>query len=531
MINKYKNILFLALFTSFTFSCTDLEENLYDIVTAENTQLTADDLNSLIAPAYASFRGIYWNWNGLLDVYEESSDLIVTPYRVGIGWGDLYITMHKHTWGPTLGHAEGLWSSVYSAITSVNFAIYQIESLEGVEEKESVIYELRALRAIYYYLLLDNFRNVPIVTQFDVPEGFLPEQSSGQEVFSFIESELTEVMPYLSETSNSENYGKVTKWAAYMTLAKLYLNAEVYIGEAKWSDALAEVNEIIDNGGFSLESNYANLFAADNGYNSEVILAIPFDNVYAQGSYYPYKTLYGASQATFNLAGSPWGGSAGIPQFIDTYDEDDERKSISWLGGLQYDSSGEPIILEDGTQLDYTNYMTSVDAAEFNEGYRFIKYEIEMGLDGNQGNDIPFYRYTDALMIKAECLMRLGQTDEAASIVSEVRARAFGNTNPEKATLTASDLTGGSVYDYGKKENGEFITHEGGADIEYGGFLDELAWEFVGEHHRKQDLIRFGVFTTKSWLSHSPNGDYHTIFPIPQSAMETNSNLSQNTGY
>jgi hypothetical protein len=88
----------------------------------------------------------------------------------------------------------------------------------------------------------------------------------------------------------------------------------------------------------------------------------------------------------------------------------------------------------------------------------------------------------------------------------------------------------GSVYDYGLRDvNG--TTHEGGAGIKYGRFLDELAWEFNQEGRRRQDLIRFGVFTEKSWFSHSPNGDYRELFPIPLEAMETNTNLSQNPGY
>jgi hypothetical protein len=92
-------------------------------------------------------------------------------------------------------------------------------------------------------------------------------------------------------------------------------------------------------------------------------------------------------------------------------------------------------------------------------------------------------------------------------------------------------LAGGSAYKYGEYSYGKITKLEGGADIKYGGMLDELAWEFVGEHHRKQDLIRFGVYTTKSWFSHKPNGAFRTLFPIPQSQMNANKNLKQNPGY
>ncbi|MNT63833.1 SusD family protein [compost metagenome] len=133
-------------------------------------------------------------------------------------------------------------------------------------------------------------------------------------------------------------------------------------------------------------------------------------------------------------------------------------------------------------------------------------------------------------MIKAECLLRTGNAAEAATIVSEVRARNF-KTNPTKAVVTGAKLMGGSTYKYGEYSYGTITKFEGGADIQYGGFLDELAWEFVGEHHRKQDLIRFGVYTKKSWFSHKPNGDFRIIFPIPQSQMDANHNLVQNPGY
>lgn len=527
--NKYKIALFSVLLSCA--ACTDLDETLYSDISAEKTQLTAEDLTNIIGPAFSKFRDVYWGWNGLFDLYEESSDLIVTPFRNGIGWGDLYITMHMHTWGPTLGHIDGLWYNAYAGINSANRAMYQIEKLEGVENKEVYINELRALRAMYYYLLYDNFRRVPLVITYDLPKGYLPTQNTDKEVYDFIEKELLETMPSLSEANTQATYGRVTKWAAKMTLAKLYLNSEVYTGTAKWNQALNQVNDIIASGKFSLASNYSDPFVIKNEASVEEIFTIPFDDKFAGGSYYPYKTLYGASQATFDLSGSPWGGSGGIPQFIDTYDSDDERLKDSWLGGLQYTKSGEPLILESGQQLNYINYMSDVNGTEYNEGYRFVKYEIGSGTVASTANDVPFYRYTDALMIKAECLLRTGNASGAAAIVTEIRQRAFKRTDPAKASVSGAKLLGGSVYKYGEYSNGTITKLEGGSDIQYGGFLDELAWEFVGEHHRKQDLIRFGVYTKKSWFSHKPNGGFRIIFPIPQSQMDSNHNLTQNTGY
>ena len=115
-------------------------------------------------------------------------------------------------------------------------------------------------------------------------------------------------------------------------------------------------------------------------------------------------------------------------------------------------------------------------------------------------------------------------------IVTQVRQRSFKSV-PAKATVTGADLSGGSVYKYGVAVNDVIASPEGGADIQFGRFLDELGWEFTMEGRRRADMIRFGVFTKKSWLSHKPNGDFRTIFPIPQDELDKNNNLKQNPGY
>ena len=174
---------------------------------------------------------------------------------------------------------------------------------------------------------------------------------------------------------------------------------------------------------------------------------------------------------------------------------------------------------------------------------------------GAAANDVAFYRLADAMFIKAECLLRLGRDkQQAADLVSAVRARSFDNS--AQALRTVADLEGGSVYEYGYRENtrtgythsGGFapvgepfyteITNEGGADIVLGGLLDDLGWEFVGEHHRRQDLIRFkltdgrNVFNGKSWFCKRATTETHwDYFPIPKPARDANINLVQTAGY
>jgi hypothetical protein len=133
------------------------------------------------------------------------------------------------------------------------------------------------------------------------------------------------------------------------------------------------------------------------------------------------------------------------------------------------------------------------------------------------------------MMMKAECLLRTGKANEAAVIVSTIRARSFPS-NPAKAVVTGAQLQMGSVYDYGRRDY-KVKTYQGGADVLYGRFLDELGWEFNQEARRRQDMIRFGIFTSKSWFSHQPNGDYRRLMAIPANILNTNSKLKQNPGY
>jgi hypothetical protein len=182
-----------------------------------------------------------------------------------------------------------------------------------------------------------------------------------------------------------------------------------------------------------------------------------------------------------------------------------------------------------GKHLFFRNYVAGVDKSDEVDGFRLGKFEIAMGATNRLSNDWPLFRYADILMMKAECLLRTGKADEAATIVTEVRARNF-KSDTEKAVVTGDQLMGGSTYDYGLRNHLK-ETFEGGDDILYGRFLDELGWEFCQEARRRSDMVRFGVFTKKSWLSHSPNGDHRALYPIPGTEIAKNANLTQNPGY
>lgn len=528
---KTKAVLTVFLALLITTACTDLKEEMYSGLAAEDFQATPDDLASLIGPAYVPMRAMMMGWQGYFDVMEEPADIMVTPVRPN-GWydGGTYQRMHRHTWTHTQWQPHNLWNNCFRIINTANRVIYQIESgdipLEG-ELREQTIAELRGLRAWAYYILVDSHGNVPIVTDFSDPD--LPMQNTRREVYDFAVNELWEVLPHLSSHVNTDTYGRFTRWAAYATLAKLYINAETYTGETPDWDLLIEVcDEIIEGGEFMLEANYKDNFTTQNMNSSEIIWSVPYDDVLATQWSQHMKMMHPSHRMVLNMEAQPWGGSCGVPQFIDTYHPNDTRKQDTWIMGTQYH-------LDTGDSLfTYDNYLPSIggdfgDNPTMENGYRMGKYEVEVGAKSALSNDFVIFRYADVLMMKAEALLRSGNASEAAAIVSQVRARAFENS--EDAEVTGADLLQGSSYNYGWYQNGEVVSPEGGDDIQYGRFLDELGWEFAGEARRRQDLIRFGVFTTKTWLNHNPSSEHRTIFPIPEAVMLNNSNLEQNPGY
>jgi starch-binding outer membrane protein, SusD/RagB family len=560
-------------------SCTNLDETLYHSLSEDNISYTDEEIESMSGPVYTNLRYTYWAWEGLFDQCEESSDLIMTPLRPGVGWGAQYILMHKHTYNASIGHFYQTWYYPYVGIGYCN----KLLDMSAIQAKKDKTAELRAMRALYYYILFDIFRNVPLITTSDIPAGFLPVQEKPSVIFDFIVSELEAAKADLPKTSG---YGRMNYYVACMTLAKVYLNHNAWFngdteagftGTEWYQKALEEVNEVIASGSYQLAENYKDPFMADASSCPEVIFSIPLDGTYASANYLSNKCLHSASAATFLYNSAPWDGSCAVPQFMDTYDADDKRKSDTWLYGPQYsykkngiditiyqyndyvkagDTEGlvaTPISTSDGP-LNYSIFVHSIDnpGAYKMEGARFWKQEIVSGQTGSYGTDVCFYRLADAMFIKAECLLRLGTDKQAAAdLVTEVRRRSFP-ANEAKAVRTIADLEGGSRYDYGLRETQvdaggtgvQVFTHEGGDDIELGGLLDDLAWEFVGEHHRRQDLIRFrlkdgsrNVYNGKSRFCYDANSVSPTddvkkdVFPIYQSFLDANINLKQNPGY
>lgn len=520
-------------------SCTKLKNESYDSVIADEFVASGSDLTALVGSAYVPWRHTMLLWNGVVRAQMLTADQDVLPARPN-GWvdGGVYKRLHQHKWTSEDEVVQNCWNRTYVGVNSCNRIIYQIESgsIDIPDLKEQVLAELKVLRASYYYLLCDLYGNVPIVTQFDVPEGYLPAQNTRQEVYDFIVSEIVANVDKLSETVGGEFYGRFNKLAAYSLLAKVYLNAEVYTGVSHWEECIQACDQVINAGKYILEANQSDVFATNNENSKEIIMALAFDENYVSDwnafDFHMY-TLQPANQATYNFTATPWGGVCVTPQYINSFDPDDNRLAANFIQGQQYSSTG--VVLNctmgafAGRPLNYINEVPSIDESQEVHGLRWGKFEYAQGITNRLSNDWPLFRYADVLLMKAESLLRTGRENEAAAIVTQVRERNF-QLKPEKAIVTGPQLLMGSMYDYGRRDNGT-STQQGGADIRYGRFLDELSWEFTQEGRRRQDMIRFDVFTKKSWFSHDPNGDYRKLFPIPNSELLTNSNLSQNPGY
>lgn len=521
-------------------SCTELDETSYNRIIADGFQPKNDDLGSLLSSAYVSWRKTFLLWNGVARAQMLPADQDVIPARPN-GWvdGGVYKRMHEHKWTTEDDIPLQSWVRTYDGINACNRVLYQIESgqIELGDKQTAFVSELKVLRASYYYILVDLFGNVPIITRFDVPEGFLPDQSSRKEVYEFIIKELTDNIPNLSEERSAEYYGRFNKWAALTLLAKMYLNAQVFSDGAytEWDKCIEACNQVIGSGKYSLENNHTNVFVTNNEKSGEIIFALPFDETYVTDwnafDYHMY-TLQPANQATYGFQASPWGGVCCIPQYIDSFDPDDERLADDFIKGQQYDGSGNALKCTmgelAGQPLAYVNEVPSIDDSQEIHGFRWGKFEYAQGITNRLSNDFPLLRYADVLLMKAEALLRKGHADEAAQLVTEVRERNF-TEHPEKAVVTGEQLAGGCTYQYGRNDTARKTADA--TVIPYGRMLDELGWEFSQEGRRRQDMVRFGAFTTLSWFSHNASDAGKNLYPIPNSQILTNGKLKQNPGY
>lgn len=510
-------------------SCnSNLEEIVYSDVTEQN--YSYESATAAMGIVYANMRNLFGHTNYYM-AQETTSDAIVMPANPS-GWDDggIYRRMHLHTWNSENPQLMNMWSALYRGVINANRVIEQlmagqVPTPEGVAT-ETLVGEMRAARAFFYWLICDNFGDAPLVT---TTATDLPGRATRRQIYDFVVSELIETLPVLSEATGTAMHGRFNRWAAKALLANVYLNAQVYTGEEKWAECLKECNDIIESGAYRLEANYRDVFATENEHSSEIVFAIPFDENRGGGFFVHMFSWHAALRDKWDMQVTPWGsGSAvGVPQFIDTYDLDDQRLPDTWLMGPQYAIDGVTPLRgsydQAGQHLVFTNALPDGRFAGESEGYRQNKFEIKIDARFDLGNDFPFFRYAQVLLMKAESLLRTGDAEGAALIVSDVRRRNFDDA--AKATVIGADLLADTRYRYGYVEDYTVVDPGNTEPVPYGGLMDELGWEFAWEAQRRRDNIRFGVFTTKSWLSHQPQGNDRSVFMIPQAAVNANPNL------
>lgn len=505
-IMKKAILIFSIIFASIS-SCTNLNIEPDSLLTEETIYKNKTEfLNGL-----SGLNALLEIWNGVVYKSGAAADDMILPAR-GADWkGDIQ-SVHSHTWTPNNGELGALYTGFSKIIAVANSYIDAIDNSNFADDADVLIMraDARFVRAFAYFLMLDHFGNVPLVTSSIYDSQNPPKQSSRKELFEFVESELTNIATILPPQTE---YGRYDCYAAKTLLAKLYLNAEVYLGlgNARWQDVANLTNEIMTHSSYILEDNFKDVFKWDNYKSKEIIFAMVCDskNTYPENISYLFSIT--DLRAKYGPFAAGWGGSAALPSLIYSYDKNDIRLQ-AFLYGPQFDADNNPIMAMDDKgvtrQLNYTIEFTSSDPvnnADHWDGARGVKYLMD-GIGGTMverslNNDMPILRYADVLMMRAEALFRINPNDaEALDLVNKVRTRNGNNPIPELKKLTEESL------------------------------LAERGREFAWEGWRRNDQIRFGTFGD-AWDYKEESEAYRQIFPIPQVQIDSNPNLKQNEGY
>ncbi|TAJ13511.1 RagB/SusD family nutrient uptake outer membrane protein [Marinilabiliaceae bacterium JC017] len=492
----YTNISILFLLLGLV-GCTNLDEEVFSETTTKTFYGSAEEVTAnYLKPytrLYVTSTLAHWICG------ELSSDCAAWPQKGKHGYdGGKWQQLHWHNWTPEHHEIKGAWNNSYETIGYcneflTNMASVDVSNMQLPVPVEQMKAEMRALRAYHYYLLMDNFRNVPVVTKVGEPRS--PSPVSADKVIEFIEKEISEVINDLPEKGESSAYGHFTKAAAHMLLAKVYLNSEVYTGQARWQACIDEVNKVT---GYSFSQHWQDPFLARNENCDENIFVVPFEENKIGGFYHHAFMMHYSHQQGFNLQYMPWNGIVVQPDHYRSFDAADTRLN-QFLVGPQFDQEGNPLMgVEEAKDqpLVLTVDIKNMAESREDEGARSVKYEVVVGEAWGLNNDYVIWRYTDALMMKAEALMRLNKTSDALPLVNKVRERAFGNKdhNYTTSTLTLDEM------------------------------INERGREFSFEGHRRQDLIRFGKFGD-AWWDKKPSGADREIYPYPLTATDNNPNL------
>ena len=439
-----------------------------------------------------------------------------------VSWNDQTIwDFHNLKWSSADPFLKGMYARPIYNITLINeylrestdqaIAGHGITGADAAEIKNSRG-EARFLRAFNYWVMMDIFGKSTFVTEDDGIGTFVPREIRRDSLFNYIESQL---MTSLNELPDARTavYGRVDKGAAWALLARLYLNAEVYTGTPRWTDAVTYAKNVID-AGYTLHPDYREVFMADNDQaRDEFIFQINCDGLHTTS--YGNTTFLihapsGGDEADYGItSGNGWGGyratQALAEKFSDLSGTTDQRAMFTTS---KFGTSSDQIKIN--------------DIADFQNGLHVNKYR-NIRSDGAPVNDptkyfadidFPVFRLSEMYLIYAEAVLRGGAGGDiatATTYINYIRTRAYGNSS--------GNITSGQL------------------DLNF--ILDERARELYWEGHRRTDLIRYGLLTTDTylwpWKGGVLNGTgvapKYNIFPIPATNIAANPNLTQNTDY
>jgi len=517
-------------------ACTNLDETPLSLITPGNFFHTEPEVLAGLAGVYAQLRSTAPE-GGLYDANEVSTDEIVVPTR-GKDWSDngQWIDLHNVTWTPTsiatTNFFNGAWNTAYTGVARANLFLSAMEN-STVPNKARYVAEGRTLRAFYYYLLMDMFGGVPIVTTTDIQ---LKARSTRRELFDFIESELIAARDSgLPDTWGAGDNGRITKWVADAILANMYINAGVFTKDAAGGTginataynscagvttsggdacaaAIAAVDRIVTSGHYVLADSFPQNFRADNYKSRENIFVVKFIAADNLGMGVAMAALHYCQYAPL----TPWNGFSTLAQTFNAFDPADKRRNAILIGPQRDVLSGALVTVRvnnacpaytPANALVFTDSIGNIRSATEGEGPRLYKWPADPAhVSQNSGNDFAWFRLGEMYLIKAEAQHVLGQDGPALIVLNNLRAR----TDPVAPPLAAvSDSV----------------------------ILRERLFELFGEVKRRQDLVRFGKFTNRT---DAPSGlvggkaasaDYYVLMPIPQSQISANPMLLQNPGY
>ena len=534
-----KNIIFGILLSALMVtSCVkDLDVKPQDPNTIMAANLSDDPIymKQTLGKIYASFILSGQGANGGDDITASDGNFFTTSRALWnvqeittdeaiCAWGDVGISdLNTQTWSAQNPFLTALYQRLSLSVTYANEFI---KLTNGNTDPAVIQYnaEARFLRALAYSYSMDLFGNPPFTTDADGVGKFYPKQIERARLFNYIVSELHSIEDKLGEPKFS--YPQADKAACWMLLSRVYLNAQVYTGTAKWDSCKIYADKVISSGKYSLAANYRQNFSADNGMtNPEMIFALEQDGVNTQGYVGTTFLIESSSDAVYIRAedfhgltsNTNWNGNRSRKQFMNVLVD-----TIATYGNVPVPAS-DPTFAQAKDKRVYLKMKKSMDipSASSNGDYGIGVYKFTArNTDGTQAanynpayasTDFPIFRYADALLMRAEASYRLGNAATAVNDINEVRTRAYGNTT---GNISAGQLTD------------KFL-------------LDERGREFYYEAQRRTDLIRFGQFTDGTyrwqWKGGTFNGtatDKHlNIFPIPGDEVSANPNIKQNPGY